>query len=80
MQDGMQVQRHVRQVAPHAGVAKSVSLQELQNSFATHLLEGTYRIGTVQELLGQAGVRATMILTHVHSRAGLGVRSPLDAL
>lgn len=80
MQDETQGQCHVRQVAPHAGAAKSVSLQESQNSFATHLLEGTYRIGTVQELLGQAGARATMILTQVLSRGRRGVCSLRDAL
>jgi len=35
---------------------------------------------TVQELLGHASVKTTMICTHVLNRAGLGVRNPLDGL
>jgi integrase len=37
-------------------------------------------IRTVQDLLGHKEVATTMIYTHVMSRPGLGVRSPLDAM
>ncbi|WP_444876498.1 tyrosine-type recombinase/integrase [Brunnivagina elsteri] len=44
----------------------------------THLLQNSYDIRTVQELLGHKDVKNTMIYTHVLNRGGKGVRSPLD--
>ncbi len=76
--DEQGVQRALRQALRDAGIAKPATPHSLRHSFATHLLEGSYDIRTVQELLGHKDVSTTMIYTHVLNRGGRGVISPLD--
>lgn len=61
-------------------ISKRVTLHTLRHSYATHLLESGTDIRYIQELLGHASPKTTMIYTHVSSRKIQNIKSPFDKL
>lgn len=70
----------IKKAGRDAGVRKSISCHTLRHSFATHLLQNSVDIRTVQQQLGHADVKTTEIYTHVLKQGADGVVSPLTRI
>ncbi len=74
------VQWAIKRAAQLAGITKPLSVHSLRHTYATHLLEDGVNILTVQQLLGHANVRTTMLYLHVAQVNNHPKCSPLDTL
>ena len=61
-------------------IHKKVTPHTLRHCFATHLLDGGTNIRYIQELLGHASIKTTLIYTHVTNHSLSKIQSPLDKL
>ncbi|MFT4634441.1 MAG: integrase/recombinase XerC [Arenicella sp.] len=59
------IQARVKHWAAKQGIEISVSPHMLRHSFASHLLESSGELRSVQELLGHANISSTQIYTHL---------------
>ncbi|MEA1910766.1 MAG: tyrosine-type recombinase/integrase, partial [Spirochaetota bacterium] len=72
------LQKAVKTAVRLSGISKNVGCHTFRHCFATHLLEASVDIRTVQELLGHSNVATTMVYTHVMKKPGIDIKSPLD--
>lgn len=74
------VQLTLKNTLKKAGVLTKGSVHTLRHSYATHLIKSGVDIRVVQELLGHADIRTTMIYTHITDVDKKSTPSPLDFL
>ncbi len=71
------IQAMFKRALKNAKIKKPATFHSLRHSFATHLLENGVDIRYVQELLGHANIRTTMIYTKVRNLSLKNIKSPL---
>ena len=71
------INKAIKAAACRVGLTKRISAHTFRHSFATHLLQRSTDIRTIQALLGHNDLATTMIYTHILQQGGHGVPSSL---
>jgi len=74
------IQEIIKKATKRAGIKKRVHPHTLRHSYATHLIENGYDVGSVQMLLGHNSPNTTMVYVHIAKPNMLNIKSPLDSL
>ncbi|MDH3467470.1 MAG: tyrosine-type recombinase/integrase [Gammaproteobacteria bacterium] len=74
------LRKAIRVAVLQVGIRKRATFNSLRHSFATHLLEDSYDLRTIQELLGHNQISTTAIYCHVLNEGGRAIISPGDRL
>jgi len=74
------IQKVVKTAVKKAVINKKVTPHTMRHCFATHLLDGGTDVRYIQELLGHADIKTTLIYTHVTNHSISKIQSPLDKL
>ena len=72
------LQKPFKEILRKSRIAKAASPHTLRHSFAAHLLQDGYDIGTIQELPGHKELTTTMIYKYVLDQHRLDVRSQAE--
>ena len=70
----------VKRATKIAKINKKIHPHTLRHSFATHLIEDSYPVSTVQSLLGHNSIETTMVYIHMTKPKLIDVESPYDKL
>jgi integrase/recombinase XerD len=74
------IQNVVKKAVRKACINKKVTPHTMRHCFATHLMDGGTDVRYIQELLGHADIKTTLIYTHVTNHSLSKIQSPLDKL
>jgi site-specific recombinase XerD len=78
--DTTTVRQACREAAQRAAIHKSLHPHTLRHCFATHLLEASADLRTIQTLLGHRDLEETTVYLHLSKQRLNATASPLDSL